>query len=493
MFTSIIKTDNIKSVNFHKNNMVRKEGSRMDMLMFALNKNTTKPLYEQLYIGIKSAILSQQIEVGTQLPSKKKLADFLNISQTTIEVAYAQLVAEGFIVSKPRIGFFVEDINELPYIETEHIELPIEDTEKKMIQFDFHPGKIDTDSFPFSQWRKYAKNLYDTPSKELLQIGEPQGEYTLRTEIAKYLYQSRGIVCKPEQIVIGSGTEQLFPMILRLLENDSTLALENPGYSASPRIQLQNKAIPIPVDEDGLIVEQLEKTNANVVYITPSHQFPTGAVLSATRRTQLMQWAAKSKNRYIIEDDYDSEFRYTGKPIPALHGMDQNEKVIYLSTFTKSLMPSLRLAYFLLPSTLLKKYKETFSYYSATVPRFDQHIVASFMRDGYFSKHLNRMRKIYRKKLDKLTHIFKTEYPEVIITGDQAGMHILISLPLQKSENELKAIAAKKHISIYPLSDYLLKPIEYKHPTFLLGFGGIPLEKIEESIHQLMQCWEMAK
>jgi len=139
---------------------------------------------------------------------------------------------------------------------------------------------------------------------------------------------------------------------------------------------------------------------------------------------------------------------------------------------------------------LMKKYKETFSYYSTTIPRFDQHIVASFMRDGYFSKHLNRMRKIYRKKLDKLTHIFKTNYPEVIITGDQAGMHILISLPLQKSEKELKRMAAECSISIYALSDYLLKPIEYKYPTFLLGFGGIPLEKIEEGIHQLMHCFK---
>src|SRR3954465_1244491 len=191
----------------------------MDMLMFTLDKNTEKPLYEQLYFGIKNAIIHKQIEVGTKLPSKKKLADFLNISQTTIEIAYAQLMAEGFVGSKPRIGFFVEEIDELPYLEKEPLTMPIEMPKNKTYQFDFHPGKIDTDSFPFAIWRKYAKNLYDQSSKELLQIGDPQGEITSRAEISNYLYQSRGIACKPEQIVIGSGTEQLLPMILRLLGN----------------------------------------------------------------------------------------------------------------------------------------------------------------------------------------------------------------------------------------------------------------------------------
>ncbi|MGV3466144.1 MAG: PLP-dependent aminotransferase family protein [Heyndrickxia sp.] len=465
----------------------------MDMLIFKLDKSTAKPLYEQLYIGIKDAIIHKQIEVGTKLPSKKKLAEFLNISQTTIEIAYAQLMEEGYVRSEPRIGFFVEEIDELPYIEKEPLIMPIEKAERKNYQFDFHPGKIDAGSFPFSIWRKYAKNLYDLRSKELLQIGDPQGEYSLRAEISNYLYQSRGIICKPEQIVIGSGTEQLLPMILKLLGDDSKFALENPGYSAIPRIQLENRALPIPVDEDGLIVDELEKTNANVVYLTPSHQFPTGAVLSATRRTQVLNWAAKEKDRYIIEDDYDSEFRYKGKPIPALQGMDQNNKVIYMSTFTKSLMPSLRVAYFVLPATLVQPYKQTFSFYSATVPRFDQHILADFMRDGYFSKHLNRMRKIYRKKHEKLTEIFDTYYPLVSFTGDIAGMHILISVPLSKSESELKEIAENNNIAIYPISDYLLNPIESKNPTFLFGFGGIPLEQIEKGIHQLMKCWGIPK
>lgn len=461
----------------------------MDMLMFELNKNSDKPLYEQLYIGIKNAIISKQIAVGSKLPSKRKLAEFLNISQTTIEIAYAQLLAEGFIISVPRVGYFVEEIDELPYIEKEQFTIPILHSEKNQYKYNFHPGKVDGDFFPFSVWRKYAKDLFDVSSKDLLQIGEPQGEIELRTEIANYLFQSRGIVCKPEQIVIGSGTEQLLPMILRLVGNEIILGLENPGYSAIPRIHLGHNAIPISVDEDGLIVEELEKTNANIVYITPSHQFPTGAVLSATRRNQLLKWANKQANRYIIEDDYDSEFRYIGKPIPALHGLDQNHKVIYMSTFTKSLMPSLRVAYMVLPNHLLMKYKEIFSYYSATVPRFDQHILANFMKDGHFSKHLNRMRKIYRKKHEKIKETLINYYPDIIITGDQAGMHVLISIPTEQNIEQLKQRANDNGILIIPVTDYLLKPIDFKHPTFLLGFGGIPFNQIEESLHQLMKSW----
>ncbi|QCR34340.1 GntR family transcriptional regulator [Lysinibacillus sp. SGAir0095] len=461
------------------------------MLIFKLEKNSKKPLYEQLYMGMKDAIITKQIEVGTKLPSKRKLADFLNISQTTVEIAYGQLLAEGYIASKPRIGFFVEEIDELPFVENKQAKIKVETVLKgtEPYQYNFHPGKIDTESFPFAIWRKYAKDLFDFPSKEYLQVGEPQGEYELRLEIANYLYQSRGIICNPEQIVIGSGTEHLLPMILRLIETNSKIALENPGYSAIPRIHLTNKAVPIAVDEDGLVVDELENTDANIVYITPSHQFPTGAVLSAARRTHLLNWAAKAANRYIIEDDYDSEFRYIGKPIPALQGMDQNEKVIYLSTFTKSLMPSLRVAYFVLPPALLKSYQEIFSYYSATVPRFDQHILANFMKDGHFSKHLNRMRKIYRKKHDRLTNTLTSFYPTTSITGDHAGMHILISVPLDKSENDLKQIANKSGIAVYPVSDYLLRPIEYEQPTFLLGFGGVALDDVEPAIHKLMNCW----
>lgn len=467
----------------------------MDMLLFQLEKKDDKPLYDQLYSGIKEAIITKKIAVGEKLPSKRKLADFLNISQTTIEIAYAQLLAEGYIMSKSRVGYFVEEIDELPYIQKEMAVLQKEQPRKKLFNIDFNPGSIDIDAFPFQTWRKYAKEVFDDASKELLLTGDPQGELTLRTEIANYLYQSRGVVCSPEQIVIGSGTEQLLPMILRLFSDDTCFALENPGYPAVHRMfsQHKRKVFPIDVDDEGIVISKLEKTCADVVYITPSHQFPTGAVLSATRRAQALKWAAQSPSRYIIEDDYDSEFRYIGKPIPALQALDHNEKVIYMSTFTKSLMPSLRVAYFVLPAKLLATYNDVFNYYSSTVPRFDQHIVANFMRDGHFAKHLNRMRKVYRKKHDKLTTILQNYSSRIQITGEQAGMHILLNVQHDLSERQLQQIAHDADIGIYPLSDYHLNEQTTDHAQFLLGFGGIPVHHIETSIKKLMNCWGIKK
>ncbi len=457
----------------------------MDLWYIDLQKEHDKPLYEQLYAQLKQAIITQQIPTETKLPSKRELGDFLNISQTTIELAYGQLLAEGYIISKPRIGYFVEAIDELPYVEKE-LPSPISDEQEKPTNhFDFSAGKIDEEHFPFHLWRKYAKDIFDAPSKHLLQSGHPQGEWILRQEIARYLLESRGIHCSPEQIVIGSGTEQLLPMILLLFESDTKIALENPGYVAIPHSQM-DRAIPVAIDGDGVIVEELEKTNADLIYITPSHQFPTGAVLSAARRTQLLKWANRSPERYIIEDDYDSEFRYIGKPIPALVSMDRGDHVIYMSTFSKSLMPSLRVAYFVLPPSLLPRYKEKFSHYAATVPRFDQHILANFMRDGHFSKHLNRMRKIYRKKHDKVMAVFSQHYPHIRITGDSAGMHMLLSIPSEKSEQQLLQQATQARLAIKPLSRYLFAPQQTIHPTFILGFGGLPMEQIEEAIHALM-------
>ena len=466
----------------------------MEMLLIELDKNSAIPLYEQIYNQIRVDITNGKLQVGRKLPSKRKLGEFLTISQTTIELAYGQLTAEGFISAIPRKGFYVQAIEELAYVQ------PTDSSEEKTVHkpeeilIDLSPGDIDTDSFPFTQWRKYAKDVIDESSKELLLLGDPHGDLPLRQEIARYLYHSRGVNCTPEQIIVGSGTEQLMPLVIRILGIDATYAIENPGYPLTHHVFYHNnrKVYPIDVDQEGMNISMLQKSAANVAYLTPSHQFPTGTVLSAARRTALLNWATSHKDHFIIEDDYDSEFRYTGRPIPALQGMDKGDNVIYLSTFSKSLMPSLRIAYMVLPSVLLKRYKDAFIHYASTVPRLDQHILARFMADGQFSRHLNRMRTIYRRKLQTLIDSIQPYTPLISYSGEEAGMHIIITVHDNRNEDKLTQLAKAAGIRVYGLNKYRKEPIN-DEPSFLIGFGGLSVDTIKRAIDTLMIAWEIKK
>ncbi len=466
----------------------------MDTWLIQIDKSSSTPLYEQLYREMKFSIIRGDLPVGTKLPSKRKLAEFLAISQTTIEFAYTQLVAEGFIRAVARSGYYVEHVDELAYVEEARENLEPTEAVKPTYKIDFNSGRIDTTAFPFNQWRKYAKDVLDETSRELLLLGHPQGDVELRQEIASYLFSSRGVRCTAQQIVIGSGTEQLMPLLIHLLGKEAIYAIENPGYPLTHHIfnNHDRKTVAISVDEEGMNIGELEKQSATVAYVTPSHQFPTGAILSASRRVQLLNWASSQQGRYIIEDDYDSEFRYVGKPIPSLQGMDQRERVIYISTFSKSLMPSLRIAYFVLPMHLLQAYRRTFLYYSSTVPRLDQHVLSQFMRDGHFSKHLNRMRKLYRKKLEKLTQSLSYYEPDVLISGEQAGMHIVLTIQSPLTDHELVALAKKADIRVYALTEYYLT-IEKssKKPQILVGFGEFSEDAIEPAVEALMTAWNI--
>lgn len=466
----------------------------MEMLVIELDKKQEVPLYEQIYEQIRIDITDGKLPIGMKLPSKRRLGEFLAVSQTTIEQAYAQLLAEGYISSIPRKGFYVQAIEELSYVEPAYQPSQNSGIKEDNVTIDFSPGDIDMDSFPFTLWRKYAKEVIDESSKSLLLLGDPHGDLEIRREIARYLYHSRGVDCTPEQIIVGSGTEQLMPLVIRLLGEKATYAIEDPGYPLTHHVFFHNdrKAIPIGVDREGIDVQALQQSEANVVYVTPSHQFPTGTVLSAARRTALLNWASSHEDHYIIEDDYDSEFRYAGRPIPALQGMDKSDNVIYVSTFSKSLMPSLRIAYMVLPHILLKRYKEAFIHYSSTVPRLDQHILARFMADGHFSRHLNKMRKTYRKKLYTLTEALSPYIPHVSFFGEEAGMHIILTIHTELSEEKLGQKATEAGIRIYGLNKYRTTPVE-QEPSFLIGFGGLSTETIQTAIKTLMAAWNIKK
>lgn len=467
---------------------------RMEKLSFNLDRFSEVPLYEQLYQYIKQEIIEGRIEYGCKLPSKRKLSEFLKISQNTIETAYEQLIAEGYVESIPRKGFYVLAHENLEYIKKEDsIVIQEEKKEKRRIQYDFHPNWIDTEHFPFNKWRKYAKNIIDKQNHSLLLLGDQQGEYELRKEIANYLYQARGVRCTPNEIILGAGIEILLQQLIFLLDKKTIYGVEDPGYHVIWKI-LKNftyRVDSIPVDEDGVRVDEIENLNLDVVYITPSRQFPSGSVLSVNRRIKLLNWASAKENRYIMEDDYDSEFRYSGKLIPSLKSIDQGEKVIYLGNFSKYLIPSIRISYMVLPKHLMKKYKKELSFYSCSVSRIDQHILAQFMKEGDFERHLNKMRKIYRRKLEILLQVLKPYQEKISIMGENAGFYIIVSVKNGMNEQELVEKAFRAKIKVYPLSDYSIQKREENPPKIILGFGGISEKELPKAISSLLKKWEI--
>jgi GntR family transcriptional regulator / MocR family aminotransferase len=466
----------------------------MEMLSCHLNRLSEVPLYDQLYNFIKNEIIKGRIEYGAKLPSKRKLSEFLRISQNTVETAYDQLLAEGYVESIPRKGYYVLAYEELEYVQQNEMKIGEREGNVEKLAYHFHPSWIDTENFPFKKWRKYAKNIIDESYHSLLLLGDMQGELELRQEIAQYLYHARGVQCTPEQVIIGAGSEILLQQLILLFDRDTIFGVEDPGYHIISKMLKKNEkeVHPLRVDGDGIKVKQIENTDIDIVYVTPSHHFPYGSVLSINRRMQLLKWARESENRYIIEDDYDSEFRYSGKAIPSLQSMDQAGKVIYLGSFSKSLIPSLRISYMVLPKKLWKKYKAELPFYQCTVSRIDQHILKEFMREGDFERHLNRMRKIYRKKLDKTLELI-IPIKEIQVIGEQSGLHIVLVIKNGMKEEELVERAKESKIRIYPLSYYTLEKLDENPPMIILGFAGIPENELEKAIHLLFNSWELER
>ncbi|MEN2768184.1 PLP-dependent aminotransferase family protein [Ornithinibacillus xuwenensis] len=466
----------------------------MEMLSCDLNRTSNIPLYEQLYAYIKNEIMDGRIPYGTKLPSKRKLAEFLKVSQNTVETAYEQLVAEGYVEGIPRKGYFVLTYEDLEYVHTTNRMQKQSIDSQEDVQYNFHPSWIDTENFPFAKWRKLARNIIDRQNHSLLLMGDRQGEYVLREEIRDYLYQARGVHCSPDEIILGAGIETLLQQLILLLGKNVTYGVEDPGYHVISRIlkNYSNDVYPLEVDERGVKVESIEDGNIDVVYVTPSHHFPYGSVLSANRRVKLLNWATSKSERYIIEDDYDSEFRYSGKSIPSLQSMDQSDNVIYLGTFSKSLIPSIRISYMVLPKPLMERYQKELSFFQCTVSRIDQHILAQFMKEGEFEKHLNRMRKIYRRKMEKTLEQIRMHPKEIDIIGDLSGFHVVLEVKNGMGEEELVQRAEDANITIYPISTYLMESKYESPPRIILGFAGIAEAELEVSIKRLLRSWEIA-
>lgn len=444
------------------------------MLTYELDAKNSRSLYEQLYQAIRSDIELARLDAGSKLPSKRTLAQHLGISVITVESAYRQLAAEGYIEAKERRGYFV---NELPSVQAHDMSAGSERIEHQLNaeadtkRFDPAPAGTSTiqatplladfsgndrsgDQFPFHIWAKTVRRTLSEASKGVLlrTAHDNRGSEELRTAIAQHLAHFRGLEASPEQIIIGAGAQDLYGVLVQLLGRERTFAVEDPGYPAlRTHYELSGThVVGIPVDESGLDVATLRASEASIAHCSPAHQFPTGSVMSAVRRHELLDWACETSEqnafrsaerpgvkdrplkRYIIEDDYDSEFRMRGRPIPPLFMQDAQGSVIYMNTFTRSLGSVFRIAYMVLPPQLLATFNERFTARACMVGALEQLELARFITSGDYERHVNRQRTAYRRLQDSLvTKITASEAGDYVrFKGVGSGLHFLMEVDL---------------------------------------------------------------
>lgn len=467
----------------------------MNEITIGLDVKSDRPLYEQIYLYIKSEITDGRMEFGSRLPSTRKLAAHLAVSRSTVDMAYAQLLSEGYIEAVPYKGYYVSQLEGLYHlVPKKKTETPRKPSKTCSYVYDFSPNGVDLSSFPYNAWRKLSKDILIDDRKELFMLGEPAGEALLQETIADYLYQARGVLCRPEQVIIGAGTDYLLMLLCTLFEKKQRIAMENPTYKRAYQVlkTLGNEMLSVNLDQSGMRMDELRAVQADVAYVMPSHQFPLGTVMPMKRRMQLLAWAQERADRFLIEDDYDSEFRYRGKPIPALQGYDRNGKVIYLGTFSKSIAPAIRVSFMVLPETLLGVYRVRGTAFASTVSRVDQMIVAGFLREGYYERHLNKMRALYRVRHDALLEGLK-EIPGIRIHGENAGVHLLVTFLNGLTEEEAILRAKKTGIRVYGLSEYDTdpdrKPNKCFDNTVILGYANLEENQIRKAAALLKAAW----
>lgn len=461
-------------------------------LTLCLDNKSSTPLYEQIYTYIKNEIKNGKIECKSKLPSTRSLAEHLQISRSTVDMAYTQLLSEGYIESVPCKGYYVCEISLL-----HDISITRYDTDDKEEQtgtdnlIDFTPYGVDLDYFPFNTWRKITKNVLNEENKDMFDSGNPMGDIAFRRTICNYLFEARNVHCRPEQILIGAGNHYLLTLLCRLFNGEKTIAMESPTYQKAYHILKTNgcRVVTVNVNKDGIDIKDVIDKKADVVYVMPSHHYPLGTVMPIGKRTELIKWANEDEGRYIIEDDYDSEFRYHGKTIPALKGIQCNANIIYIGTFSKSIAPAIRMSYMVLPENLLERYKKNMYFYSQTVSRIEQTVVNEFIGKGYFERHLNRMRSVYREKHDLIISCLKDMGDSVKISGENAGLHLLLQINNGMSEEQLISSAKEYGVKVYGLSDNYIEGVNANKEAIILGFAQINKNMITEGIKRLEKAW----
>lgn len=470
----------------------------MNELMIPLDTKSLTPLYQQIEEYLKQEIQEGRLVAGMRLPSSRALSANLLVSRSTIETAYDQLVAEGYIEPVAYKGYYVCEIEGIYFQKAEYTKQNNpEKTEIKQrrklhkYRYDFALNGIAPESFPTHTWKQLAKQVLSDSTEEIFAQGNPYGEDSFREAIAEYLYHARGVKCEKSQILVGAGNDYLLMVLATLFECNKKVAMENPTY-LSAWYDLKHtgcSVCTVKSDEMGICIEELEKTGADVVYVMPSHQFPMGTVMPLKRRMELLRWADENQT-YIIEDDYDSEFRYKGKPIPALQGFDKNERVIYIGTFSKSIAPSIRISYMALPKKLMRYYQSRYPF-AVTISKADQKIVELFLRNGHYERHLNRMRRLYKSKHDWILRWVKEEMSEICSCfGEHAGIHLLLRFHNGISEDEAVERAKSAGIRVYGLSEFFVQEKKETEAVVLIGYATLTEEEIKEALQILSRIWK---
>lgn len=454
--------------------------------MYHIKTNSKTPLHIQLYMELKKDIISN-FKIGEKLPSIRKVASTYNLSKNTVENAYSQLVVEGYIDSVAKSGYVVIE-NGFKDFSEEFVfkSSSLKESEDEVL-YDFFPASLEKSSFPLKLWKRLYSKVVDD-SLDMGAYSDRKGELGLREEIARYLNQSRGVRCNPNQIILGNGFISSISLLALLLnKTHKSLAIENPGYHVARRV-FENHGYEIEkiaVKSDGVDLEALLKAKSKALYITPSHQYPTGVAIPISNRLKLLQWAQKNE-AFLIEDDYDSELSFVNRPIPSLQGLDSSGRVVYIGTFSKALSPALRVSYMLLPKKLLEIYEKNFFYYDSGVCLMIQKTLQKFIADGYWDKHLRKIRTINKKKHNLLKELLEKKLKDSMqIVSQGGGLAILIRANLPLDDEKLQSLAKKEKIKLY----FAKQRCGGEWDALMMGFGGFSIEDLEKAVDAFSKIW----
>jgi len=490
-----------------RNPTMRKKPHGAAVPLIAVHRKGEKPLHRQIYDAFRAMILERRLQPGQQIPSTRALADELGISRIPVLGAYAQLLAEGYIESRSGAGTFVTNslsdqflsarpaagaVNEPASDAISRVSrlLPVQGTPWFLGSGAFSVGQIAYDHFPFRVWSDLVAHHARRVRVSSMNYSDPMGSEGFREVIAAYLRTARAVHCDASQIMVVNGSQHALDLSARvLLDPDSPVWIEEPGYVFLRHVLTLSgcRLVPVPVDSEGLDVAAGMKLsrNARAAYVTPSHQYPLGATMSAARRLQLIEWA-HSVGAWIVEDDYDSEYRYESMPVASMQGLDRGSRVIYIGTFSKVLFPSLRLGYMVIPPALVDRFLTVRQTNDLCPSHLYQAALADFISAGHFTRHIRKTRQLYAERRTALTQALRKEFgpeierSEMKILGAEAGMHLVVTLPAGMSDQKISARAAQENLWLWPLSAaYAGANIRQ---GFILGFGGT---KADEMLHQV--------